>query len=113
MRGTFLITEVVAMLNLRFPLGVNPACRLQNFLLGNSDWKTSQEASSHIGERGELDLLRTLLPTETRQIYHLQEQFGRRYQGEVGNLTFPTDDHYQQFVHQVEEVLGREVIIEV
>lgn len=112
--GTFRTSEIICLLELRVPRVPKgaPSFRLQNFLCGVEDWRTNTGGSLHIGERGELNVLRAILGKRlsrieiTRKAY--TDKIYRRELRKKGDTahTFPTEKDYWNYVKAVEKELG-------
>lgn len=100
MKATFRTSEICNLMNGRVPRQGSPKFRLQNFLLGKHDWKTSTESSGHIGEQGETNTLRRALGEGRLKVFDESAvAIVHRYQNHPKNhLTFPTREAYREYV---------------
>ncbi len=110
MIATFDTTEIVHLLNLKVPRGRKPQYRLQRFLLNEADWATSNKASLHIGEQGELGRLRQLLgEIRIGQYERLFEEYSSRSRDAGKAFVFPTKKSYRDFVRDVNQAWGKKI----
>ncbi len=106
----FATSEIVNLIFCRVPRSDSPQFRLQNFLLGNEDWVTSNKCSLRIGEQGELKTLNFLLGEKAIKICRILDDWSVQMKDENESL-FPTDAHFQTFVKNIEKELGEEITL--
>ena len=109
MKAIFPTAEIIALMMMRTaPKGTHPQFRLQNFLLGKKDWETNNSASMHIGEQGELIVLRYALgKIRVAKIDRVLKLRCAKLPG--GAKIFPTKKDFEDFVREVKKVIGNEI----